>query len=216
MYSACICRWIYKWVYNTTPTFSSPNPHYDLTFGSSILCQVLSGGRQRQIGVLPGQEIPKYREYRSDTREETYQYLTKERGRRYPAKTITDTDYANDIAILANAPAQAETLLHNLEQAAEGIGFHVNAHKTEYTCFNQIGDIFTLNGITLKLVGKFTYLGSSVSSTETDIDTRLAKTWTASSGYRSNRSQTWAIKWNAVSSKQRSCRCCYMDALHGR
>ena len=35
--------------------------------------------------------------------------------RRYPAKTITDTGYANDIALLANAPAQAETLLYSLE-----------------------------------------------------------------------------------------------------
>ena len=31
----------------------------------------------------------------------------------------------------------------------------------------------------LKLVDKFTYLGSSVSSTEKDIDTRLTKVWTA-------------------------------------
>ena len=38
--------------------------------------------------------------------------LTKKRSRRYPAKTITDTDYADDIAILANTPNQAETLLH--------------------------------------------------------------------------------------------------------
>ena len=56
---------------------------------------------------------------------------------------------------------------------------HVNAHKTEYTCFNQAGDISTLAGSSLKLVDKFTYLGSSVSSTEKDIDTRLTKTWTA-------------------------------------
>ena len=41
--------------------------------------------------------------------------LTKKRSLRYPAKTITDADYADDIAILANAPAQAETLLHSLE-----------------------------------------------------------------------------------------------------
>ena len=37
----------------------------------------------------------------------------------------------------------------------------------------------TLNGSALKLVGKFTYLGSNVSSIETDIDTRLAKVWKA-------------------------------------
>ena len=57
--------------------------------------------------------------------------LTKERSSRYPAKTITDTDYADDIALLANAPAQAETLLHSLEQAAAGISLNVNEQKTE-------------------------------------------------------------------------------------
>ena len=33
--------------------------------------------------------------------------------------------------------------------------------------------------------------------------------------YRSYGSQTWPIKWNAVSSKQRSCRYCCMDAPLG-
>ena len=46
-------------------------------------------------------------------------------------------------------------------------------------CFNQSGDISTLNGIYLKLVANFTYQGSSVTSTETDNNTRLAKVWTA-------------------------------------
>ena len=105
--------------------------------------------------------------------------LTKKRSRRYPAKTITDADYADDIAILANTPNQVETLLHSLEQVAAGIGLHVNAHKTEYMCFNQTGNISTLDGTSLKLVDKFTCLRSSVSSTEKDIDTRLMKAWTA-------------------------------------
>ena len=105
--------------------------------------------------------------------------LTKKRSRNYPAKTITDADYADDIALLANMPNQAETLLHSLERAAAGVGLHVNAHKTEYMCYNQKGDITTLDGASLKLVDKFTYLGSSVSSTEKDIDTRLTKAWTA-------------------------------------
>ena len=46
-------------------------------------------------------------------------------------------------------------------------------------CYNQTGDISTLDGTPLKLVDKFTYLGSSVSSTEKDINTRLMKAWTA-------------------------------------
>ena len=101
--------------------------------------------------------------------------LTKKRSRRYPAKTITDADYADDIALLANTPNQAKTLLHSLERAAACIGLHVNALKTEYMCYN---DISTLDGTSLKLVDKFTYLGSSVSSTEKYIDTRLTKAWT--------------------------------------
>ena len=51
--------------------------------------------------------------------------LTKKRSKRYPAKTITDADYADDIALLANTPNQAETLLHSLERAAACIGLHV-------------------------------------------------------------------------------------------
>ena len=96
-----------------------------------------------------------------------------------PRKTITDADYADDIALLANTPKEAETLLHSLERAAAGISLHVNAYKTEYMCYNQTGYISTLDGTSLKLVDKFTYLGSSVSSTEKDIDTRLSKAWTA-------------------------------------
>ena len=105
--------------------------------------------------------------------------LTKKRSRRYPAKTITDADYADDIAIVANTPNQAETLLHSLERAVAGIGLYVNAHKTEYMCYNQTGDISTLERTSLKLVDKFTYQGSSVESTEKDIETRLTKAWTA-------------------------------------
>ena len=105
--------------------------------------------------------------------------LTKERSRRYSAHAITDADYTDDIALLANTRAQAETLLHSLDRTAAGKGLNVNADKTEYMYFNQTGNISTLNGSSLKLVEKFTYLGSSVSSTETDINTWLAKAWTA-------------------------------------
>ena len=69
--------------------------------------------------------------------------------------------------------------LHSLERASAGIGLHVNAHKTEYVCSNQTGEISTLDGTSLKLVDKFTYIRSSVSSTEKDIDMQLTKTWTA-------------------------------------
>ena len=43
----------------------------------------------------------------------------------------------------------------------------------------NICDISTLDGTSLKLVDKFTYLGSSVPTTKKYIDTRLTKAWTA-------------------------------------
>ena len=49
----------------------------------------------------------------------------------------------------------------------------------KYTCFNQKGDISTLHSGSLKLVDKFTYHGSSVSSTEDDSNVQLAWPWTA-------------------------------------
>ena len=105
--------------------------------------------------------------------------LEKARSRWYPSWTITDSDNTDDIALLANTPAQAESLLHSLECSAGSIGLHVNADNTEYMCFNQSGDISTLSGGPLKLVDKFTYLRSSISSTENDINTWIAKAWTA-------------------------------------
>ena len=46
-------------------------------------------------------------------------------------------------------------------------------------CFNQRGNISKQNSSSLKLVDKFTYLESRVSSTERDINTWLPKAWTA-------------------------------------
>ena len=45
--------------------------------------------------------------------------------------------------------------------------------------FNQRGDISILKSGPLKLMDKFTYQGSSVSSTKKDINTQPAKAWTA-------------------------------------
>ena len=131
--------------------------------------------------------------------------LTKERSRRYHAKIITEPDYTDDIALLSNTPVLAENQLHSLERAAACIGLHVNAEKTEYMCFTQRSDVCTLNGSSLKLVDKFTCLGSRVSSTEKDINTLLAKALIAIG-------RLWFI-WKSNLSDTIKRR---MDALHGR
>ena len=55
----------------------------------------------------------------------------------------------------------------------------MNSYKTEFMCFNQDGAICSLNDKLLKLVDQFTYLGSNISSTESDVNTRVGKAWTA-------------------------------------
>ena len=57
--------------------------------------------------------------------------LTKARSRRYPSQSITNADYADDIALLTNALAEAESQLHSLEGAVGCVGHHINADKTE-------------------------------------------------------------------------------------
>ena len=42
--------------------------------------------------------------------------LKKARSRRYLTQTIIDTDYTDDIALLANIPTQAKSHLHSLDQ----------------------------------------------------------------------------------------------------
>ena len=52
--------------------------------------------------------------------------LTKERSRRYPAQTIMNADYVDDIVLLVNTPVQGEPY-----DIAVGIGLYANANKTE-------------------------------------------------------------------------------------
>ena len=113
--------------------------------------------------------------------------LKKAGSRWYLVQTMIDKDYPDDIALLTNTPTQTESLLHSLEQVAGGIGLHVNADKTEYICFN-------LNGGFLKLVDKFTYLRSNISSTENGISMQLVKAWTVVDRLSIIWSQTYPMK----------------------
>ena len=84
-----------------------------------------------------------------------------------------DADYVDDIALLANTPTQANSLLPSLENLPP------NEHKVEYMCFTQDGAISTPNGSSLNLVDKLKYFNSSVSSTEKVVSMSLEKAWTS-------------------------------------
>ena len=92
-----------------------------------------------------------------------------------PLKQLRRRTTWEHIPLLANTLAQTVALLHSMDWEAAGIGLYVKAGKTEYMCFNQRGNISTTNGSSLKLVDKFTYQGSNVTSSAKDINTQLAK-----------------------------------------
>ena len=57
----------------------------------------------------------------------------------------TSRKYNCSIWIPANIPAEAESQLHSLEQAARRNDIHVNANKIEFMGFEQDGAISTLS-----------------------------------------------------------------------
>ena len=96
------------------------------------------------------------------------------RSRRYLAD-ITESDFAEDLAFLANTPAQIKSLLHRLKQAALYIVLLINANKIECTCFRREVAIPSLSGKPRKLVAKFTYFTNNILSTENDVNIHLVK-----------------------------------------
>ena len=100
--------------------------------------------------------------------------LKKARSRWYSTPTITDADFVDDWVLLANTPTKAKSLLRSFELVARGIGHHMNEDKIEFMCLNQEGKMSPRNDVSLKLVDKFMYLSSNVSSAESDISIRLA------------------------------------------
>ena len=121
---------------NTKVKIRSPDGDTDFF---DIVAGVLQGGNISPIAVhnLPGLRTSNVNRFN----ERKWLYFGKSKKQKIP-HTITDVDYTDDIAFLANTPAQAESLL--LELATRGIGLHANADKTDFMCDKRC-DISTLN-----------------------------------------------------------------------
>ena len=88
---------------------------------------------------------------------------------------MTDVGFADNQVLLLNTPAQVESLLHDLKQAAKDIGFYVNTDKRGFMYLKQDEAIFTLSSKPLKWVDQFS---SNISFTDSDANICIGKAWT--------------------------------------
>ena len=117
-----------------------------------------------------------------DTTSENGYQLRPKRSSRYPAEFLTDTDIADDIALISQSLEHAQDLLQSLEQVSNGVGLYLNETKTK--CMNRCllnnnKPVKTLNGTSLKQVEDYKYLGSFISSLDKDFNTRKGMAWSA-------------------------------------
>ncbi|XP_072025188.1 uncharacterized protein [Amphiura filiformis] len=103
--------------------------------------------------------------------------LKTRKSRRIGPQIITDLDFADDIALLADSLRDAEELLHLVETAALTVGLSMNAKETKaMVCNMAASPIRTLDGSKLEVVDDFKYLGASawIGSSEKDFNIRKA------------------------------------------
>ncbi len=122
--------------------------------------------------------------------------------RRLQARTKTKTrqicelQCADDCAVLAHSPDSMQHALNTISSLYQSFGLQVNTQKTEV-----MPPSFHINGVLLKIVDHFTYLGSTLSSCcslDTEIHTWINK---ASSSFGRLRSRVFENRNLKVSTK---------------
>ena len=98
---------------------------------------------------------------------------------RYPREMINDLDFADDIALFENSLEEAQVQLNRTAAEAQKIGLVINTKKTEFMTNTSCKKNLTLNNEDIKLANDFTYLGSKMASTESDVKRRLSLDWSA-------------------------------------
>ena len=156
---------------------------------------ITPGGETKHIGivagVLQGDTLAPYifaivldflmREAIGNKEEELGFQLERRKSRRIPPITVTDLDFADDIALVAQEIEAAQEILLRVETEACKVGFHLNAKTTEVQSynFNTPMQIKCLSGTILKEVDNFKYLGEWTQSSEKDFLVRKALAWLA-------------------------------------
>ena len=113
--------------------------------------------------------------------------ITPRQSRRIPAKTITDLDFADDIALLSDMIEQARKLLLAVEKECKAVGLDINAKKTKFISYNimeefqlSLADGTRINrSVTQAGTQDFQYLGAWIDNTWQDIKVRKGQAWAA-------------------------------------
>ena len=138
------------------------------------------------VGVLQDETLVPYlfivvldyvmRQVTEGKEEELGLTLKKRQSRRVGAQSVTDLDFADDLALLSNLVEEAQELLNRVEVSARSVGLLINGKKTEVMPINCSDPVilYTLSKEILKIVEDFKYLGSRTASTEKDIAVRKA------------------------------------------
>ena len=108
------------------------------------------------------------------------------KSRRIPPITITDLDFADDIALLSDTIAQSQEMLVAVEQDCKKVGLMLNSKKTKVMALNtdSLPSIKTIDGSVLEVTDDFQYLGGWMESSEKDISVRRALAWKALHGMK--------------------------------
>ena len=95
---------------------------------------------------------------------------------RHPVIYITDTDYADYLAITSDNVKDTNTMLYKIEEVAAEIGLRVNSDKTECISLNQNNNgIKSIKGKSIKQLHDSKYLGSYVAYTDNDVSVRIGQ-----------------------------------------
>ena len=101
--------------------------------------------------------------------------------RRYPAKYLTDLDFADDIALFSDNSENAQSMLSSIESAALQVGLKINYSKTEFLLVGRWDTpvSITVSSKPINQVSDFKYLGSWLMDCTKDFNIRKALAWKA-------------------------------------